>query len=145
MSNMTNSGTHLDLTVQPTFMKRPRSLSGGWDRCCLHDREHGFVKLVFLSWQSQSSSSQLSQKHLWTIRVERRLFNWRRTQTMHGSVPRIRLPARTSPRPPLPSNFWIVTWTVDPLHFLTVSSQSRINSCQSTSPMTQLCEALHFD
>ena len=136
---MTDSRTNLDAVVQPTWNKRPRSASNSCERCLLHDREHGSVKLVFISLEPQFISGQFLERHLWPIRVGRRLLNWR------SNVPRTRLPARTSPRSPLPSISWTVTWTVDLMGKKLLSSQSQMSSYQSTSPMTQFCKASVFD
>ena len=125
MRNKTDSCTHLDAIVQKIFQKRPQSALSGWDRCLLLERKHGSVKLVFVSWQPQIVLGRLSERHFWTIRVARRLFNWRSNRPSHGSFSRATLPARSLPRSPRPSISWKLSWTVDPIGKITaLSSES---------------------
>ena len=122
MRNKTDSCTHLDAIVQKIFQKRPQSALSGWDRGLLLERKHGSVKLVFVSWQPQIVLSRLSERHFWTIRVARRLFNWRSNRPTHGSFSRATLPARSLPRSPRSSISWKVSWTDDPMEKITAFS-----------------------
>ena len=103
VSNMTVSCSHLDAIVPKLFKKRPQSALSGWDRCLFLERKHGPIKLVLVAWQPQIILGRLSERHFWTIRVARRLFNWRSAQPTHGRFSRATLPARSLPRSPRPS------------------------------------------